>query len=310
MNIIIGNKVSQVAQINFKNTDRTAAKARAVRRYSNNAVKKSKKKSNSKQSKKLNYNFKEISTKLLQTKTSGTAGRVMILARSRAALLRQKLASGYYNRGELTSAIIHADSMVRAAKKRMKHLKMEEEAERNAKTPVEEAEEREEVLDFTPYSDDLSAEQEAMQDIARETEQELARELQRLMEEAMREAMQEAGKAMEDTLELAELSGELEGAMDEMEPADLEQLKKKHRAEELREIMEADMKYLKAMFDRLAKEKQSNGAGAFEGGGDSVPEAAAPDMAAVSLELNGVDMPVPDTVPAGDSVGGSVDVAI
>ena len=34
----------------------------------------------------------------------------------------------------------------------------------------------------------------------------------------------------------------------------MKQLKKKHRCEEQRDIMEADMRYLKAMFDRLEKE--------------------------------------------------------
>ena len=36
-----------------------------------------------------------------------------------------------------------------------------------------------------------------------------------------------------------------------MTPEDLEQLKVKHRSDEARDILKADLKYLKALFDRL-----------------------------------------------------------
>ena len=54
----------------------------------------------------------------------------------------------------------------------------------------------------------------------------------------------------------------------------MERLKKKHRADEMREVMEADMKYLKALMFRLEKEKQEG------------------SSSGVSLQLSGVDMPV------------------
>ena len=56
-----------------------------------------------------------------------------------------------------------------------------------------------------------------------------------------------------------------------MDPEDLEMLKKKHRAKELRKITEADMEYLKALFNELEKEKQDNQNG-------------------VSLELAGIEV--------------------
>ena len=36
----------------------------------------------------------------------------------------------------------------------------------------------------------------------------------------------------------------------------LDKLKRKHRSEELKEIMKADMKYLKALFDKLSRDKE------------------------------------------------------
>ena len=70
----------------------------------------------------------------------------------------------------------------------------------------------------------------------------------------------------------------------EMDPEDLDQLKKKHRSEELREIMEADMKYLKALFNRLAREKEEGPGGQDYGSNDYA--------SGVSLEIGGLDIPV------------------
>ena len=67
-------------------------------------------------------------------------------------------------------------------------------------------------------------------------------------------------------------------------------MKKKHRADELREIAEADMKYLKAFFTKLERDRREVSSG-------------------VSLNLSGVEMPVP--VAAEEPViieGGSFDV--
>lgn len=109
-----------------------------------------------------------------------------------------------------------------------------------------------------------------------------------------------------------ELSEELAvAAADNLDPADLELMKKKHRAKEMREIMEADMKYLKELFDQLAKEKQeiaSGGAGGMGNGGS----AGTPVDSGVALELGGADVPV--QMPAADvaaaSEGGAIDVTV
>ena len=87
-------------------------------------------KSVQKKPKRLNYNFKEISAMILQTKTSGSARQVAARARGKVALLRQRLKCGEYDDKELESAIIHAEKMERIARKRMRHLQEEEMAKR------------------------------------------------------------------------------------------------------------------------------------------------------------------------------------
>lgn len=122
------------------------------------------------------------------------------------------------------------------------------------------------------------------------------------MRETMRAAQEEtANSALDETLQ------GVVGDSGKMKPEELERLKKKHRSDELREIMEADMKYLRALFDKLAKEKQSISSGLSSTAGDQ-----SVDIAAATLELSGVEAPVEAAmpVPVDSAVGGSVDIAI
>ncbi len=306
MSIGTGNRGGSAARVTLKRADGTAVGTLTYRR----SAPKTQKKEQKKKTKKVEYNFKQVSNGILKAKTSGSAGRVLILARGKLALLRQKLVSGQYDMNEMNSAILHAESMVRAARKRMKNLRAEENAERGLKPPLEEAQERERVLDLTALSDTDDQTREEMSRIQQEMQEELAREMQRIMEETMEELQYEMARMMEEALDMEELSGELAGAMDEIKPEDLEQLKKKHRSEELREIMEADMKYLKALFDRLAKEKQS-GSGNFSVGGENGGAGAAGSgIGAVTLELAGVELPVPVDAVAAETVGTNVDMTV
>lgn len=255
-------------------------------------------KTDKKKTKKLQYNFKDISTRILQTKTSGSASRVLTSARSRVAALKRKQQSGEYDDQELRHAIIHAEAIARVAKKRMKHLREEENAKRQGGPCEAELEDKQENEEIEQLIADGNPE-EMGRDVQEEL-QKLKREYQKLMREAQKlteDSMQESGG-------LEELSEEIaSAASDDMDPADLELMKKKHRAKEMREIMEADMKYLKAVFDKLAREKQENSSGGVGGMGDTVSDSG------VALELGGVDIPV--QVPPVDAAalveGGTID---
>lgn len=285
----------QTVKIVFRNLDGTPVGTMTFRKTVSQARKK----------KKLQYNFKELSGRIMRVRTSGNAGQVLILARSKAALLRQKLNCGEYDDKELESAILHADAMVRVARRRMKHLRAEEEAERGIKSRAEDVREEQSGSAARTAQENAASEEEARllserrkleTEANREAAEELAGQLRASMERAMEKTM---SGAMEETLQ------DLAVGAAEMEPEDLELLKKKHRAEEQREIMLADMQYLKALFDRLAKEKQSGGSGLSGTGGET-----APDVGAVSLQLGGMDVPVETAAPADAAVGGSVDIAI
>lgn len=223
--------------------------------------------------KRLSYNFKRISAQIMQAMTSGNARQVVVRARGEAVQLRRKLRNGDYGSSESRNALIHAEKMIRIAKKRLKHLQEEEEIRKKGGAYGEQPE-QEDAYD----QEDMDIE-----DIMEMN----GEELRQLMQE-----LQEALEEMESEDGMEELSQAFQG---EMTPEDLELLKKKHRAEEMRDIMEADMKYLKALFDKLVQEKQEVAGG-------------------VKLELSGAEIPVMVTdMPEADiptAEGGTIDVTV
>lgn len=244
--------------------------------------------------KKLKYNFKQISAQLLRTKTSASAGQVVTKARNKVAQLKRQLKNGEEPSEELMSAITHAMQIQRVAEKRKKHLEQEEKIQRKSDLKQFDPSEQKRIegnSDEEPevaLEQQLSALSDEIESKQNEETQENMEEMQLQMEEMMRQ-LQESMEEMQESLQvdmqemLEEMFGEMleevggkdmlselaEGmpgtVAEEMEPQDLEQLKKKHRCEEQRDIMEADMKYLKAMFDRLEKEKENGSCLSAEG---------------------------------------------
>ncbi|MBO5071646.1 MAG: hypothetical protein J6C32_01630 [Eubacterium sp.] len=240
------------------------------------------KKNNKKKTKKVQYSFKQLSTQIMRTKKSINAGQAVSSARQKVAGLQRKLYTGEYDDNELKIAIKHAEAMVRIAKKRKKHLQEEEQAGRHGGLcQAEFEEEQEEKQEEVAY-----AAQDAVE-ISEEEMRQLMRELQQEMQDLMEDSMQD----LEQEMLSAE---EMTATRVNMDPEDLEALKKKHRAEELREILEADMKYLKALFQKYQQDKKN--AGSSQGSGSSQSSqssgSAADSSSAVSLELGGSEMPV------------------
>lgn len=290
MGMMIGRNNSNVTKITLKKWDGSYAGSISIT------------KPKQKKKKRLQYNFKQISTQIMQTKTSGSASQVVSRAHRKVAMLqRQNTWNSDYDATELRHAIIHAQKMERIAKKRMKHLKQEEAL----------------AKDQNAYPADV---EEKIQDAAigemddKEVLEMSEEELKQLMEE-LQQAMREAESEWTDSQVKIELT---EVALENMDAEDLEALKKKHRAEELREIMEADMKYLKAMFEKLAREKQSassgssgssNNSGSSQSAGtgaSSVNNGSAP----ASLEIGGAEMPVPAPDAAAVVEGGNFDTVV
>ena len=191
------------------------------------------------------------------------------------------------------------------AKKKMKHLREEEYVKRQGGSCEAELEDKQENEEIDQLIADGSTE--GFEEDVRKELQELKREYQKLM----REAQQKLEESVQESGGLEELSEEIsEVVADDMDPADLELMKKKHRAKEMREIMEADMKYLKAVFDKLAREKQENASGGAGSTGDGSDVYMSNSN--VALELGGADLPV--QMPAVDAAalveGGTIDASV
>ncbi len=236
--------------------------------------------------KKLGYKQRRISTMITQATTSGNARQVLASAKTETVNLRRKLVSGQYNDREVRAAIRHAERMERVAKKRMKHLQQEEYIEKHGGGT------------WQAGLDEGGREENGQEIEASDFAEMSAEEMEELMQE-LQEEMEEL--AQEQELEMLEL---IQTVHRDMNPEELEQLKKKHRADEMREIVEADMKYLRAIFSQLEKERQDAASAARDSG--------------VSLQLAGVEVPVQTdgrtaaevASQAAPAAGGAIDVSL
>ena len=274
MSIGIGRNNSNKVRIELRNLDGSYAGSIS---YTKPSLKKKKR---------LNYNFKAISAQIMQAKTSGNASQVAAKARRKIAMLQRNIRNDEYDQDELEMAIAHAKSLERVARKRVKNLRQEE-ALKDKGNPGN-SETKQESEDSIPEGIDP-------EELMKMNEEEL-KQLMDELEQAMKELeMEAAGDELTDAL--------TEAVLDDMDPMDLEKLKKKHRSDELRDIMEADMRYLRALFNKLAKEKQAaaSGSGSSSSSGSSdgySSSGTAGDISGVSLELSGLEVPVSAQVPA------------
>lgn len=240
--------------------------------------------------KSLPYSYKQISTRLLNAKKSDNAHQVLISAKQKVASLRLMYKGGVYDDNEVFNALMHAQAITRVAKKRMKHLEEEERVEQKGGPCEAELEEK------TEKGITKQIQEEDRSDVNLQRMQKLTEQYERMMEETM--------KALERIDDMDEFSEDMGISVREsMDPEDLEMMKKKHRADEMKEIMEADMKYLKSMFDKFEKDKQtisSNAYGMNDNGRNGV-----------SLELGGMSISTGSSPSAAAVIqGGTIDAAV
>lgn len=293
MGILIGTNPSQTAAVaSDPYKQRTAQDiknecAGVAARKTANAISIQKNKAKQKK-KKLNYNYKKISKQITMNNTSAGARRVITKAREEVVSLLRKQMSGKYDETDLRHAIIHARKMERIARRKKKHLEEEEKAAATGKGLVEDgAGEKEDER--------IKKLEESMENVSDE-------ELEKL--EELLEKYEELMQEMEATGGLDDIMREYMGATEqEMSPEEVDNLRKKHRSDEMKDIVEADMKYLKSLFNKLEREK----AGAQQAAQQIAQQSVNP---AVSLTLDGVDIPV--SAETGQSAaelvqGGNVD---
>ncbi len=255
-----------------------------------------------KKRKRLDYNFSQISAQIMQAKTSGSARKVMSRAHMMLVSLLRKSAANMgddseYDSSLLRHALLHARKMVRIAKKRMQHLEQEEAIEKN----------------LSPYLPDPE-EEAAQEEIGQEED---VQALLEMSEEELRQLMEELQKAMqeaEEELSDSEIDSLLtDTALEHMDANDLDTLKKKHRSEEFRAITEANLSYLKALFDHLEQEKQATAdaiANQANTTGDSAPSFSSAPISGVSLELGGAQIPVSGAALPAMVEGAAIDTMV
>lgn len=219
--------------------------------------------------KKLKYHYKDISSKIMRSKTSAMARQVVSQAKREVLRLKREKQSGKYDSEEIDAAIVHAKAMERIARKKVKHLEEEELAKACGGLCADnqisdERTEEEQEKDGTSI-DELIREELQHEDMQQEeflndetiepiTISEInVSVLEDLSQELFHEMSEELQNLMSD-LGLDELNDSLLVAKRDMDPADLKEMKIKHRNREMKEIVKADNEYLKAYFKYLEKQ--------------------------------------------------------
>ena len=219
--------------------------------------------------KKLKYHYKDISSKIMRSKTSAMARQVVSQAKREVLRLKREKQSGKYDSEEIDAAIVHAKAMERIARKKVKHLEEEELAKACGGLCADnqisdERTEEEQEKDGTSI-DELEREELQQEELQKE---ELLKEetiepitisemnisnSEAFSQELFDEMSEELQNLMSD-LGLDELNDSLLASKRDMDPADLKEMKIKHRNREMKEIVKADNEYLKAYFKYLEKQ--------------------------------------------------------
>lgn len=238
--------------------------------------------------KKLKYQFKNISSKILRSKTSQAAKQAAGQARREVLRLKRQKQSGNYDDDEIEAAINHAKAMERVAKKKAKHLEEEELAKaaggicqgdricEEETKDVQDAEaenaQNEEEMSAEGSADEVSGALSAYEyaadsydisdyiDLGMDEFYAQAGDFMSEMSDFTSEMMQEMSDSLRDLMEEMGLDVESDTVVSvnrEMDPADLKMMKIKHRNKEMKDIVKADAEYLKAVFDRLEKMKDN-----------------------------------------------------
>ena len=238
--------------------------------------------------KKLKYQFKNISSKILRSKTSQAAKQAAGQARREVLRLKRQKQNSDSDSEEIDAAIAHAQAMERVAKKKAKHLEeeemvkaaggicqgdriSEEETKDVQDAEAENAQNEEEMSaegSVDEVSGDLSAYEYAADsydisdyiDLGMDEFYAQAGDFMSEMSDFTSEMMQEMSDSLRDLMEEMGLDVEADTVVSvnrEMDSADLKMMKIKHRNKEMKDIVKADAEYLKAVFDHLEKMKDN-----------------------------------------------------
>ena len=244
--------------------------------------------------KKLKYQFKSISSKILRSKTSQAAKQAAGQARREIMRLKRQKQNSDSDSEEIDAAIAHAQAMERVAKKKAKHLEEEEmvkaaggicQGDRISEEETKDAQDAEsenarnaEEMSAESSGDEMSRDLSAYEyagneayagdsydisdyiDLGMDAFYAQTGDFMSEMSDFTSEMIQEMSDSLRDLMEEMGLDGLSDTAVSvnrEMDPADLKMMKIKHRNKEMKDIVKADAEYLKAVFDRLEKMKDN-----------------------------------------------------
>ena len=244
--------------------------------------------------KKLKYQFKNISSKILRSKTSQAAKQAAGQARREVLRLKRQKQNSDSDSEEIDAAIAHAQAMERVAKKKAKHLEEEEmvkaaggicQGDRISEEETKDAQDAEsenarnaEEMSAESSEDEMSRDLSAYEyagneayagdsydisdyiDLGMDAFYAQTGDFMSEMSDFTSEMIQEMSDSLRDLMEEMGLDGLSDTAVSvnrEMDPADLKMMKIKHRNKEMKDIVKADAEYLKAVFDRLEKMKDN-----------------------------------------------------
>ena len=238
--------------------------------------------------KKLKYQFKNISSKILRSKTSQAAKQAAGQARREVLRLKRQKQNSDSDSEEIEAAIAHAQAMERVAKKKAKHLEEEEmvkaaggiwqgdriceEETKDVQDAEAENAQNEEEMSAEGSADEVSGALSAYEyaadsydisdyiDLGMDAFYAQAGDFMSEMSDFTSEMMQEMSDSLRDLMEEMGLDVESDTVVSvnrEMDPADLKMMKIKHRNKEMKDIVKADAEYLKAVFDHLEKMKDN-----------------------------------------------------
>lgn len=244
--------------------------------------------------KKLKYQFKNISSKILRSKTSQAAKQAAGQARREVLRLKRQKQNSDSDSEEIDAAIAHAQAMERVAKKKAKHLEEEEmvkaaggicpgdriceEETKDVQDAEAENEQNEEEMSAEGSADEVSRDLSVYEyagneayagdsydisdyiDLGMDAFYAQTGDFMSEMSDFTSEMIQEMSDSLRDLMEEMGLDGLSDTAVSvnrEMDPADLKMMKIKHRNKEMKDIVKADAEYLKAVFNHLEKMKDN-----------------------------------------------------
>ena len=201
----------------------------------------------------VNYNYKEVASKIHQAKTSVSAARAVFSASRKVLEIKRKISAHDGDAKELQIALTHAKRMEIVARKKKHHLELEEMAEHTRRSDENRDRMEEAATDMknsfvSAEEEKVTEEEDAIFDergkmLSDAAEQDMVSEFNEMISEIGEDEL----KQLEEVMEMLE---NMEIIDPHMSDEDLDKLKRRHRTAENKAVLKADMDYLKDMIGR------------------------------------------------------------